>query len=98
MLPSAELAILRATGWSDARITQLILSQGAGIGVLGGLAGAAAGVMGFVAFAHTLPLGLLGIAALCASLAVLLATAVAWLPAVLIRRQPVARLLAEEAG
>lgn len=95
---AAEFAILRATGWSDTHLTRLVLSQGAGLGLLGGVAGALVGVVGFAVFAQALPVGLLGIAVLCAASGVLVATGVAWLPATLLRRRPITRVLAEEAG
>ena len=95
---AAEFAILRATGWSDNHLARLVLSQGAGLGLLGGVAGALVGVAGFAAFAGALPVGILGIAALCAAAGVGVATGVAWLPAKLLRRRVITRVLAEEAG
>ncbi len=95
---SAELAILRATGWTDAQVTRLILSQGAGIGLLGGLGGALAGVAGFAVFPGAAARPPWHRPTACLAAGVLLATLVAWLPAAVIRRRSVARLLAEEAG
>jgi putative ABC transport system permease protein len=40
---SAELATLRAVGWSDRQIATVIVLEGLGLGLLGSLAGALAG-------------------------------------------------------
>jgi putative ABC transport system permease protein len=41
---SAELAVLRAFGWSDAQIRATVVLEAAGLGTLGSLTGAAIGV------------------------------------------------------
>ena len=41
---AGELALLRATGWSDRHVTRLVCTEGALLGLLGGLAGAIAGL------------------------------------------------------
>jgi ABC-type antimicrobial peptide transport system permease subunit len=43
---ATELAMLRATGWSDAAVVRLITYEGLGIGVIGAVAGASAGLCG----------------------------------------------------
>lgn len=41
---AVELVTLRVTGWSDAQLTRLVPTEGLGIGLLGSLLGAAAGI------------------------------------------------------
>ena len=91
-----ELATLRATGWSDGALARLIAAEGLGIGVLGGLLGAAAGLAGAAWLVGSLPTDLIIAATITASIGALLATAASLLPAALIRRLPTAQLLAEE--
>jgi putative ABC transport system permease protein len=93
---AAELAALRATGWPDAALIRLVVAEGGGIGLLGGILGAAIG-LGVAALLVDAVSGLLlataGAAAVAGTLAAVFA-AVA--PALLIRRLPTAHLLTEE--
>ncbi|MFG2040742.1 FtsX-like permease family protein [Dactylosporangium sp. NPDC048998] len=93
---SAELATLRATGWTAGALGRLVAAEGFGIGVLGGLLGAGLGLAGAAWLVGAVTTGLVwtAIAALAAGAAV--ATAAALVPALLLQRLPTARLLAEE--
>jgi hypothetical protein len=93
---SAEIATLRATGWRERQLTRLVALEGAGLGLLGGVGGAALGLGAAVAFIGEWS----GTMALVAAAAALLGTAIATLaslpPAAQLRRLPTATLLAEE--
>lgn len=52
---AAELAALRATGWSAAALAQLIAYEGVGIDLIGASAGAAVGLAGAAGFAGVAP-------------------------------------------
>jgi hypothetical protein len=95
---AAELAVLQATGWSSGALLRLIGYEGAGLGLLGALAGAGS------AIGLALPLfgednrvdAVIAVAGLTAGIGVLLTVLAAAVPAVLLRRLPTASLLAEE--
>lgn len=93
---AGELAVLRAAGWTDAALTRIVLGQGVGMGLLGGLLGAAAGCLAVARFAGALPAELIVLAGVCAAAGVGVAAVAAVVPAVLLRRLPVPALLAEE--
>jgi hypothetical protein len=93
---AAEFAALRATGWSDAALARLVTFEGLGIGLLGAVTGAVAGLAGAARFAGTLSPDQLWLAAALALGGALAAGAAATLPALLQRRLPVSTLLAEE--
>lgn len=93
---AAELATLRATGWTERALSRLVVVEGAVLGATGALVGAALGLAGAAVFAGALPgrLLLVTVAVLLAGTAV---TALAALiPAQLLRRLPTAPLLAED--
>jgi ABC-type antimicrobial peptide transport system permease subunit len=94
---AAELATLNATGWSAGALGLLVTCEGAGIGVLGAVVGAGGGLAAVARFAD----GLGGTATVATALSVagagvLLATLAAVVPALLLRRLPMARLLTED--
>jgi putative ABC transport system permease protein len=93
---SAEIATLRATGWREGQLLRLVTLEGAGIGALGGLAGAALGFVaaGIFGGQWTATMGL--VAAAAAALALGLAVVASLPPAARLRRLPTAMLLAEE--
>ncbi|MFG2042498.1 FtsX-like permease family protein [Dactylosporangium sp. NPDC048998] len=93
---AAELATLRASGWSDGMLARLVAAEGFGIGILGGTAGAGAGLAGASWLVGSVAAGLLTVAALAAVVGALVATAAALVPAALLRRLPTAQLLSEE--
>ncbi|WP_200206334.1 FtsX-like permease family protein [Micromonospora coerulea] len=93
---AAELATLRAIGWTDAALGRLIGYEGLTLGLLGALSGAALGLAGAAWLVGDLPAALVLVAALVAATGVLVTCVAALVPAALLRRIPTARLLAEE--
>ncbi|WP_426507522.1 FtsX-like permease family protein [Dactylosporangium sp. McL0621] len=93
---SAELATLRATGWTSGALGRLVAAEGLGIGVLGGLLGAGLGLGGAAWLVGTVTAGLVWTALAALAAGALVATAAAIVPALLLQRLPTARLLAEE--
>ncbi|MGS2613752.1 FtsX-like permease family protein, partial [Micromonospora sp. LZ34] len=93
---AAELAALRATGWTDLALGRLVGYEGLLLGGLGALAGAGLGVAGAAWLVGDVPAALVLVAGLTAVGGVLLTAGAALAPAALLRRLPTARLLAEE--
>ncbi|MEV5767491.1 FtsX-like permease family protein [Micromonospora sp. NPDC052213] len=93
---AAELATLRAVGWSDAALGRLIGYEGLALGLLGAVTGAGLGLAGAAWLVGALPGTLVTVAALVAVAGVLVTSMAALVPAALLRRLPTARLLAEE--
>jgi ABC-type lipoprotein release transport system permease subunit len=93
---SAEVATLRATGWDERTLTRLLVYEGAGLGLAGGLLGAALGLGVAVAFTHELTPSMPFVAVGTAVLGIAIATAASFPPASALRRLPTATLLAEE--
>lgn len=93
---AAELATLRATGWSEAALRRLVGWEAVGIGVIGSVVGAATGLAAAAAFATGLSLALWTTAAAAAAAGVVLAALASVVPAALLRRLPTAPLLAQE--
>jgi putative ABC transport system permease protein len=91
-----ELATMRSFGWPESALRRLILTEGALTGLAGSAAGAAVGLAAAAVFAGRLSLPLFAAAAAAAVAGVLVTSAAALLPAHLLRRLPVARLLAQE--
>jgi ABC-type antimicrobial peptide transport system permease subunit len=91
-----ELASLRSVGWTDGALGRLITYEGVCIGILGGLVGAGAGLAGAGWLVGAVSPGLVTTGAATAGLGVVVAGASALVPAALLRRLPIARLLAEE--
>ncbi|AKG42936.1 protein of unknown function DUF214 [Streptomyces xiamenensis] len=92
----AELAVLRATGWSDRALTRLVLAEGALLGAAGAILGAAAGA-GLVAWVvGALPTGVLATALGAAAGGVGLAMAASLFPVRLVRGLPLAALLSRQ--
>ncbi|GGK64195.1 hypothetical protein Sme01_25880 [Sphaerisporangium melleum] len=90
-----ELAALRATGWRSRSLARLVLSEGAFIGLLGGVAGACAGLAATAALAGSVPPAVIAGALGAGALAVLLAVLASALPAMLVQRLPLAAILAQ---
>ncbi|RKN32770.1 ABC transporter permease [Micromonospora musae] len=93
---AAELATLRAVGWTDAALARLIGYEGLALGVAGAVTGAAVGLGGAAWMVGDLPAALVLVAALVAMAGVLVTTVAALVPTTLLRRLRTARLLAEE--
>jgi putative ABC transport system permease protein len=82
----AELATLRATGWRGRSVLRLVLTEGAGIGLLGGVAGAVAGLAAASALADGLPRVAIAGAVAAAGAAVVLAVVSSAVPAIVAGR------------
>ncbi|MEU5946092.1 FtsX-like permease family protein [Micromonospora sp. NPDC047465] len=93
---AAELATLRATGWTDAELGRLVGYEGVLLGALGALTGAGLGLGGAAWLVGELPTALVTVAATVALAGVLVTCLAALVPAALLRRLPTAQLLAEE--
>jgi hypothetical protein len=93
---SAEIATLRATGWSERHLTRLIALEGTGLGALGALGGALLGLGAAALFVGEITTTMPLIAAAAAALGILIATLASIAPAAGLRRLPTATLLAEE--
>ncbi|MEV6811770.1 FtsX-like permease family protein [Micromonospora sp. NPDC051296] len=93
---AAELATLHAVGWTDRTLSRLVGYEGLALGVLGATTGALLGLLGTVALIGSLPGGLLLVALATAAAGIVVSCLAALVPAVLLRRLPLARLLAEE--
>ncbi|MFF3666835.1 FtsX-like permease family protein [Microtetraspora malaysiensis] len=92
----AELAALRATGWSGGAMARLIVTEGVAIGLAGALTGAVLGLAASLALAGELPVAVIAGAGAAGALAIALAALAAVAPALLAQRLPLARLLAQE--
>lgn len=93
---SAELAALWASGWTDPALLRLVSYEGLAIGVLGGIAGAGVGLLGTAWIVGSWSGSLLWLAAIVAVAAIVIAILSSLIPALLLRRFPLATLLAEE--
>jgi putative ABC transport system permease protein len=93
---SAELAALWASGWTDRALLRLVGYEGLGIGILGALTGALAGLGGIAWLVGGLTSDIVWLAAIVAAAAIGVATLAACVPALLLRRFPLSTLLAEE--
>lgn len=93
---AAELATLRATGWTEATLTRMLLTQAVLVGLAGvGFGtGAALGIQ--AAVLGRLTPTMLAADALAAILGLLVAAAATWTPARLLSRIPTPALLAED--
>ena len=92
---AAELAFLRAAGWSEGLLARLVLWEALGVAVLGTAAGCALGVLGMASFAGGITPALLGVTALIGAAGVALTLAAGTIPALAVDRRPTAALLAE---
>ncbi|WP_027342173.1 FtsX-like permease family protein [Hamadaea tsunoensis] len=93
---AAELATLRATGWTAAAVTRLIAYEGMLIGVLGALLGAGLGLGLVRAFVGGVSAYAWGAAGAAAAIGCVLAALAVLLPARVVHRLPLAGLLAAE--
>jgi putative ABC transport system permease protein len=93
---AAELATMRSFGWRDTALARLVITEGTIIGVVGSLAGAGLGLAAAAWFTGQLPARLLAIAVTAMAAGIIITAAATLLPAALLRRLPLAHLLAEE--
>jgi putative ABC transport system permease protein len=91
-----ELATLAATGWDDRSLDRLLAFEGLWIGLAGASAGALVGLAGAALFAGTLPLGLVLVASAAAVTGTVLAGLASFAPALWVRRNAIASVLAAE--
>jgi putative ABC transport system permease protein len=97
---ATELATIRGFGWRDAKLTRLVITEGAIIAVAGSVTGSGAGLGVAAWLTGQLPARLIAIAVAAAGAGILITAAAALLPAALLPaallRSLPARLLAEE--
>ncbi|MFC8718022.1 FtsX-like permease family protein [Kitasatospora sp. NPDC057198] len=93
---AGEFAALAASGWRDGELGRLVLAEGTLLGLAGALGGAAVGTAATAALAGRLPAVLLATAGAVAVGAVLVTVLAALVPAALLRRIPLGRLLTED--
>jgi ABC-type antimicrobial peptide transport system permease subunit len=93
---AAELALLEAVGWGSRSVARLVLTEAAVVGAVGSLVGAGAALAVAGLLADDVPAAVVVAAAGAAVGGVLLALLAAWWPVRVVRRLPVARLLAAE--
>ncbi len=91
-----ELATIRALGWPEPTLRRLVITEGALTGLAGSVAGAVLGLAGAALFTGQLPPALFAAAGAAALAGVLVTCAAALFPAHLLRRLPVAQVLAQE--
>jgi ABC-type antimicrobial peptide transport system permease subunit len=87
---------LRATGWTEQALSRLVAYEGLLLGSVGALAGAGLGLAAAAWLVGEVPRALLLVAAVTAAGGILLSGLAALVPTALLRRLPIARLLAEE--
>ena len=90
-----ELALLRATGWTEALLARLVLLEALGIALLGTVAGAGLGIAGMTWFAGGASPALVRVTVLVSLAAVIVTLVAGLLPALATDREPSATLLAE---
>lgn len=90
-----ELATLRATGWTEHHLRQLLLTEGALIGAVGGVIGALLGLGAATALIGSLPVLVLAAAVATAAATVLISLAATLLASTLLLRLPTTLLLTE---
>ncbi|MEV5690108.1 FtsX-like permease family protein [Micromonospora globbae] len=93
---AAELATLRAVGWTDSALARLVGYEGLALGATGAVTGAAVGLAGTAWMIGDLPGPLVLVAALVALGGVLVTAVAALVPTAFLHRLRTARLLAEE--
>jgi ABC-type antimicrobial peptide transport system permease subunit len=91
-----ELAALRGAGWTGGSLTRLVILEGIGLGLLGAFAGALGGVAASFALAGELPVVVVLGAGAAVVVAVALTALASVVPALLVQRLPLARILAQE--
>jgi putative ABC transport system permease protein len=93
---AAELALLRAIGWTEADLARLVLVEGAWLSAIGSLLGATVGLAAMARLSIGFRAGLIGTAALVVAGAFVSTVGATVVPAVLLGLRSTAGLLAEE--
>jgi putative ABC transport system permease protein len=91
-----EMALLRATGWSERTLGSLVMWEVLAVALMGTTGGTCLGVLGAAWFAGGASVALLQVAAVIGMGSVLVTLLAGLLPAVTLDRQPSAPLLAEQ--
>jgi putative ABC transport system permease protein len=93
---AAELATLRATGWTNTSLARVVFYEALWLGLLGSLTGAGAGLLVAASFAAALPGRLILIASITAIVGTLVTTLAAVAPAAAVGRLAIVPILAAE--
>lgn len=93
---AAQLALFTAVGWPDRVLYRLVGTEAAGMGVLGGLAGAGLGLAGASLFAGGITAALWWCAGAALAAGIAVAVLAVIVPIVMLRNLPTAQLLAQE--
>jgi len=93
---ATELATIRSFGWRESALARLVVTEGAVVGAVGSVTGAALALAATARFTGRLPVGGLITSAAVVAAGVLVTAGAALLPAQLLRRLPAAQLLAAE--
>lgn len=93
---AAELAALRATGWTNAALAWLVVLEALWLGLVGSLTGAGAGLLAAATFAAALPDQLILVAIIAAIAGTLVTALAALAPAAAISRLAIVPVLAAE--
>jgi putative ABC transport system permease protein len=93
---ASELSAIRCFGWRESALGRLVVTEGALVGLIGSLAGAAVGLVLAAKIAGQLPDRLYAIAAAEVITGVVITSIAALLPIQILRRLPASHLLAEE--
>ncbi len=91
-----EYTLLRATGWTEAALTRLVLAEGITTGLIGAVTGAGLGLAAAALFTGRLPVSLLMAAGLAAAASTTVAALCCAVPVVVLRKLPTALTLADE--
>ncbi|MDI6097444.1 ABC transporter permease [Actinoplanes sp. NEAU-A12] len=91
-----QLALFTAVGWTDRILNRLITTEALGMGLLGGVLGAALGLAGAALFAGRVTPALLWCAGGALAVGVVIAVLAVIVPIVMLRKLPTAQLLAQE--
>jgi ABC-type lipoprotein release transport system permease subunit len=92
----AELATLRAGGWTNAVVARLVVAEALWLGLAGSLAGAGIGLLAAATFAASLPHQLILIAIIAAAAGTAVAALAALAPTIAMSRLPIVPILAAE--
>lgn len=91
-----ELATLRATGWRESTLAQMLLTQALLVGIVGAIIGTATAIAVQLTVLGALTPAMLAANAAAAALGIAVAAVATWAPARLLARIPTPTLLAEE--
>lgn len=93
---AAEVSLLRAAGWHEGVLARLVVWEAIGLGLLGGVVGAGAGLVLTSWLAGMVTAQLVTVATLVLAGSLLVAVLASFVPVAMLRRLPMASLLEEE--